>query len=411
MEALIPIIAILAVFGSPVVIVREILRHRERRAELAAQERRQLPAGRGADDPERKLLLERIANLETIVCGVDFELNQKLSRLIDERRMLESAVIPAPAGLAAPAAPLAVRPTAATAPAVAPALDRTQTVMRSSPPPSLGGLTPGEVLANRYRIERLLGRGGMGAVYLAHDEVLDDTVAVKVIAASFVADEGALIERFRREAAAARKVSSPNVIRIHDLGEARPGLLYLSMEYFPGRTLAEVITSRGMVPMSDCLDYLGQICTGLAAAHDAGVIHRDLKPQNVLVGERNAVKLIDFGLAKATAGAGMTATGMLMGTPHYMSPEQIRGKSVDTASDIYSLGALAYHLVCGRPPFSGENAIAIGFAHCAEAAPIPRVMRGDLPAALDAMISRSLAKTPADRPRSALEFKAALSAS
>ncbi|HVK73754.1 MAG TPA: serine/threonine-protein kinase [Kofleriaceae bacterium] len=269
-------------------------------------------------------------------------------------------------------------------------------------------MNPGTRIAGRYRIVRLLGRGGMGAVYLAHDEVLDDTVALKIIASAFAADEAALVDRFRREAAAARKVSSPNVIRIHDLGEARPGLLYLSMEYFPGRTLAEVITSRGLVPITDCVDYLGQICTGLAAAHDAGVIHRDLKPQNVLVGERNAVKLIDFGLAKATTGTGLTATGVLLGTPHYMSPEQVRGKNVDAASDLYSLGALAFHLVCGRPPFAGDNAIAIGFAHCTDAVPSPRALRSDVPATLDAMIVRALAKSPAERPRSAAEFRAAL---
>ncbi len=392
-------------FGSPVIIVKEILAHRERRAKLALGQSMSRALAPGASEElaavkaERKLLADRVENLEAIVCGVDFELNQKLSKLIDEQRLLaESSVRPAPANVA----PEAV----AAGPAVG-SLERTHTVLARAPSTS-AALAPGDVLANRYRIERLLGRGGMGAVYLAHDEVLDDTVAVKVIAATFAADEAALVERFRREAAAARKVSSPAVIRIHDLGEARPGLLYLSMEYFPGRTLAEVITTRGLVPIVDCVDYLQQICTGLAAAHDAGVIHRDLKPQNVLVGERNAVKLIDFGLAKATTGVGLTGTGMLLGTPHYMSPEQVRGKNVDAASDIYALGALAYHLVCGRPPFSGDNVIAIGFAHCTETAVPPRTLRPDVPEALDAMIVKALSKSATDRPRSAGEFRAAL---
>ena len=198
------------------------------------------------------------------------------------------------------------------------------------------------------------------------------------------------------------------MIRIHDIGEARPGLLYLSMEYVQGRTLADVIAARGLVPIADCVDILGQICTGLEAAHHAGVIHRDLKPGNVLIGERNAVKIIDFGLAKATAADGMTATGMLMGTPYYMSPEQVRGRRVDASSDIYSLGALAYHLVTGRPPFAGENAIAVGFAHLSETAAPPRQLRPELAPELDQTIVRALAKEPADRPRSAAEFRTAM---
>jgi len=361
---------------------------------------------------ERKLLVERIENLETIVCGVDLELNQKLTRLIDEQRLLSGGPVPAAPAAVAAAGEVAARPPAGRSEPVTPATDRTMT---APPRTSVGGasasqLGPGDVLANRYKIQRLLGRGGMGAVYLAHDEVLGDVVALKVISSAWATDEAAMIERFKREAAAARKVSSPNVIRIHDLGEARPGLLYLSMEYFQGRTLADVIAARGLVPIGDCLDYLGQICTGLGAAHDAGVIHRDLKPGNVLVGERNAIKIIDFGLAKATATEGMTATGMLMGTPYYMSPEQVRGRRVDAASDIYSLGALAYHLVTGRPPFSGENAIAIGFAHLSEIPPPPRQLRADTPEALDATIVASLAKDPLARPHTAADFRAAMTA-
>ncbi len=332
---------------------------------------------------ENKLLRERVENLESIVCSVDFELNQKVARLIDERRSVIITPPPKP---------------------VEPALDHTATQPPSVPSaPISTTIEPGQVLAQRYRIQRLLGRGGMGAVYLADDEVLKELVALKVISSAFASDEVAMVARFRREAGLARKVSHPAVIRIHDLGEARPGLLYLSMEYFAGRTLAEVIAQRGVVPLKDCQDFLAQIVAGLDAAHAVGVIHRDLKPSNVLVGERGAIKLIDFGLA--TSGAdGLTATGAIMGTPHYMAPEQVRGKPVDARTDIYALGALAYHLVCGRPPFAGDNAIAIGFAHLSETPVAPRTLRKDCPEKLELAILAALAKLPSDRPASAKAF-------
>ena len=348
---------------------------------------------------ENKLLRERVENLESIVCSVDFELNQKLAKVIDEQRSL---VLPPPG--ATPVSGPAAAPSAPASP-TPPALDRTATALGSKPtPPLTTSLEPGQVLAQRYRVQRLLGKGGMGAVYLADDEVLGELVALKVISSAWATDEQAMVTRFRREAAAARKVSSPSVIRIHDLGEARPGLLYLSMEYFAGRTLAEVISQRGKVPIEDARDILKQICTGLEAAHQAGVVHRDLKPSNILVGERGTVKIIDFGLATTAVGDGLTATGAILGTPHYMAPEQVRGKPVDARTDIYALGALAYHLVCGRPPFSGDNAIAIGFAHLSEPPPPPRQLRKDVPANLEAAILAALAKSPDDRPSSARAF-------
>jgi predicted Ser/Thr protein kinase len=350
---------------------------------------------------ENKLLRERVENLESIVCSVDFELNQKLAKVIDEQRSL---VLPPPSATpvsgpaAAPSAPAPASPTP-------PGLDRTATALGSKPtPPLTTSLEPGQVLAQRYRVQRLLGKGGMGAVYLADDEVLGELVALKVISSAWATDEQAMVARFRREAAAARKVSSPSVIRIHDLGEARPGLLYLSMEYVAGRTLAEVISQRGLVPIEDVRDMLKQICTGLEAAHQAGVVHRDLKPSNVLVGERGTVKIIDFGLATTAVGDGLTATGAILGTPHYMAPEQVRGKQVDARTDVYAFGALAYHLVCGRPPFAGDNAIAIGFAHLSEPPPPPRQIRKDVPANLEAAILAALAKLPDDRPASARAF-------
>jgi serine/threonine-protein kinase len=397
---LVGLMAVLGAFAVPLFWIKTRHEERRRRLEIEAESRLALPAGK-ADElesltSENKLLRERVENLESIVCSVDYELNQKLAKMIDESR----------AGMALPAPPPATA-AGATPPTSPPALDRTATAMVATTPkqpPLTTTLEAGQVLAQRYRIQRLLGKGGMGAVYLADDEVLGELVALKVISSAFASDEQAMIARFRREAANARKVSSPSVIRIHDLGEARPGLLYLSMEYFAGRTLAEVIAQRGVVPLKDTQDILSQIVTGLEAAHAAGVIHRDLKPSNVLVGERGAVKIIDFGLATTGMAEGLTATGAILGTPHYMAPEQVRGKTIDVRTDIYALGALAYHLVCGRPPFSGDNAIAIGFAHLSEAPPPPSQLRKDVPAGLDAAILAALAKVPDERPASARAF-------
>jgi eukaryotic-like serine/threonine-protein kinase len=344
---------------------------------------------------ENKLLRERIENLESIVSSVDYEINQKMIKLLDEQRSraLPAVNAPTPAPVTPGGTPIGLDATMTLAP-------------RDDVKPQQVGTTleAGQMLAGRYRVQRLLGKGGMGAVYLADDEVLHELVALKVISSAFSSDEAAMIARFRREATSARKVSSPQVIRIHDLGEARPGLLYLSMEYFAGRTLTDLIAQRGIVPLKDVEDILHQICLGLEAAHEAGVIHRDLKPSNVLIGERGAVKLIDFGLATTLVGDNLTATGAILGTPHYMAPEQVRGKPVDARSDIYALGALAYHLVTGRPPFAGENAIAIGFAHISETPESPRVLRKDCPPKLEAAIMAALAKNPADRPASAKAF-------
>ncbi len=396
MADIVGLIAVLGAFtvGPAVIYLRSKHKLAERRLELEAGkppdsgEVKQLTS-------ENKLLRERVENLESIVCSVDYELNQKLAKMIDESR----------AALPAPAAPATTdKPNESTNPKADP-LDRTATAqITPARPITIASIEPGQVLAQRYRIQRLLGRGGMGAVYLADDEVLGELVALKVISSAFASDEQAMIARFRREAASARKVSSPAVIRIHDLGEARPGLLYLSMEYFAGRTLSEVISQRGVVPMKDVQDILGQITTGLEAAHAAGVVHRDLKPSNVLVGERGAVKIIDFGLATMGMAEGLTATGAILGTPHYMAPEQIRGKAIDARTDIYALGALSYHLLCGRPPYSGDNAIAIGFAHLSEVPTPPSQLRKDIPPSLDAAVLAALAKNPDDRPASARAF-------
>jgi serine/threonine-protein kinase len=382
------LVAVLGTFGIPLYWIKMRAEERRRKHELAVGK-----AGGGGPEAkllleENKLLRERVENLETIVCSVDFELNKKIAKLVDDQRSL-------------------ILPPASPGPA-APGLDKTATAAGprapAAPAPVSAAFESGQVVAQRYRIQRCIGQGGMGAVYLADDEVLGELVALKVITCSHTSDEPAMVARFRREAAAARKVSSPSVIRIHDLGEARPGLLYLSMEYFNGRTLAEMIAQRGQVPIKDAQDILQQICAGLEAAHAAGVIHRDLKPSNVLVGERGAVKIIDFGLATTLVGESLTATGAILGTPHYMAPEQVRGKPVDARTDIYALGALAYHLIVGRPPFGGDNAIAIGFAHLSETPPRPRELRKEVSTALDDAIMAALEKSPEQRPSSARAF-------
>ncbi|MGH9888529.1 MAG: protein kinase domain-containing protein, partial [bacterium] len=232
--------------GPTIVYLRSRHKLEERRLELEAR----TGGGSGSNSKETKLLAEenkllreRVENLESIVCSVDFELNQKLAKVIDEQRSLllpggaprvPSLNDPTPNPPRTPTGGFAV----ASPPGAAAALERTATAIaaRVATPPLTTSLEAGQVLAQRYRVQRLLGKGGMGAVYLAEDEVLGELVALKVISSAFASDEVAMVARFRREAAAARKVSSPSVIRIHDLGEARPGLLYLSMEYFAGRT-------------------------------------------------------------------------------------------------------------------------------------------------------------------------------
>ena len=397
------LIAVAGAFAVPLYAIKaraESKRQEHERALKAAAPTNQLEDAEAKKiRDENRLLRERVENLESIVSSVDYELNVKVAKIVDQQR---SIISPPPAPVTAPEAMPKEAPLAG--------LERTATAMPANKPATAlptTALETGQVLAQRYRVQRLLGRGGMGAVYLADDEVLGELVALKVISSAFAADEQAMVARFRREAAAARKVSSPNVIRIHDLGEAHAGLLYLSMEYFAGRTLSEVIAQRGIVPMDSAVDTLKQIATGLEAAHEAGVIHRDLKPHNVLVGERGAVKIIDFGLATTARGEGLTATGAILGTPHYMAPEQVRGKPCDARTDIYSFGALAYHLVTGRPPFGGDNAIAIGFAHLSEVPTPPRELRKELPEKLNDAILAALSKEPKDRPASANAFVAA----
>jgi serine/threonine protein kinase len=261
---------------------------------------------------------------------------------------------------------------------------------------------PGKNFGGRFTIVELVARGGMSVVYKAIDRELGSDVALKILPPELAARPD-FVERFRREVRVTRQINHPNVCRVFDLGVGE-GALYFSMEWVKGETVRDLLRHTGKLPEGRALEIAEKVARALEAAHERGVIHRDLKPSNVLVGERGMVKIIDFGLATTAVGDGLTATGAILGTPHYMAPEQVRGKPVDIRSDIYALGALAYHLVCGRPPFAGDNPIAIGFAHLSEAVTPPSQLRRDVPAGLEAAILAALAKAPEDRPASARAF-------
>jgi hypothetical protein len=411
------LIGVLGAFAMPVLLVFIIKYFRFRE--------KQLEAGRGHDpqllkalEQERKLLEERVQNLESIVCSVDFELNARLNRLASG---LSQAYKLPPAALAGSGVhPIGAVVSAAEnagggpggAEAVTPVVAKGGETRSEEPPAprGLGELRPGEAVLGRYTIEREIGRGGMGAVYLARDAQLGERVALKVISSLASDDPQSIAGRFRREVAQARKITHPNVIRIHDIGEDN-GLLFLSMEYIEGQTLAERLRRGGPLPIPEALSILGEVALGVAAAHAVGVVHRDLKPHNVLIAERpgsRVVKVIDFGLATSLFLAGMTATGMILGTPEYMAPEQVRGVPSDLRTDVYALGVMAYHVLCGRPPFSGETPIAVGFAHLHQEPRPPRELRPDLPVSVEGAILRALSKEPTRRFADAQAWRNAL---
>src|SRR5881392_2783440 len=246
----------------------------------------------------------------------------------------------------------------------------------------------------RYRIMRKLGTGGMANVYLAEDQELGRRVAIKILDDRHAADEQ-FVERFRREAKNAAGLSHPNIVSIYDRGEAE-GTYYIAMEYLDGRSLKELILSRGPAPVSVAVDYARQILAALRFAHRNGLVHRDIKPHNVLVDAEGHVKVTDFGIARAGASQ-MTEEGSIIGTAQYLSPEQARGTTVDQTSDLYSLGIVLYEMLTGNVPFTGDSPVEIAMKHLSAT---PRALtdkRPDIPQALDMVVLRALAKDPAAR--------------
>src|SRR5437868_6965306 len=263
----------------------------------------------------------------------------------------------------------------------------------------------GSLFDGRYRIQRKLGAGGMADVYLAEDQELGRRVAIKILDARH-ANDAQFIERFRREAKNAAALNHPNIVSIYDRGNAED-TYYIAMEYLDGRTLKELVVGRGPAPITVSVEYARQVLSALRFAHRHGIVHRDIKPHNVLVDREGRVKVTDFGIARAGTSQ-MTEAGSIVGTAQYLSPEQARGTEVDQRSDLYSLGIVLYELLTGQTPFDGDTPVEIAMKHLSATPRPPSQIRRDVPRDLDMVVMRALAKDPAARYQTADEMEADL---
>lgn len=260
-------------------------------------------------------------------------------------------------------------------------------------------LQEGSILAERYEILKLLGEGGMGAVYKAQDRELDRLVALKVIRPE-LAGHASILQRFKQELILARKITHRNIIRIFDLGVA-DGIRFITMEFVEGQDLASLIDEREKYSPEETVKILRQVCAALEAAHAEGVVHRDLKPQNIMLEASGRVCVMDFGLARSMETTGMTQAGTVMGTPAYMSPEQAKGMPADERSDLYSLGIIAYQMLTGKVPFKADSALASMLLRT-QGPPTPAIqIDPTIPQPLSDLIQKSLAVDPQDRYQSA----------
>jgi eukaryotic-like serine/threonine-protein kinase len=260
----------------------------------------------------------------------------------------------------------------------------------------------GQLLDGRYRVESLIARGGMATVYLGTDTRLDRTVALKIMHPELANDED-FVRRFVVEARSVARLSHPNVVTVFDQGtDGRT--LYLAMEHVPGRTLRDLLNERGRLGPHEALDIMDGVLAGLAAAHDAGIAHRDVKPENVLLTDSMVVKVADFGLARLLAGVSQTKTGMIIGTAAYLAPEQVAGQTADARTDVYAAGVMLFELLTGTQPHTGDTPLAVAYKHVNEVVPPPSSVVPGLPSALDTLVALATSRDPELRPGDAGQF-------
>ena len=260
----------------------------------------------------------------------------------------------------------------------------------------------GQKISDRYQIIKSIGEGGMANVYLAYDTILDRNVAVKVLRGDLATDEK-FVRRFQREALSASSLSNPNIVEVYDVGEDN-GEYYIVMEYVEGKHLKNLLKKRGKLTVPEVIDIVLQITNGLSVAHDSYIIHRDIKPQNILILDNGLVKITDFGIAVAMNATQLTQTNSVMGSVHYLPPEQASGKGATLQSDIYSIGILMYELLTGKLPFKGDNAVEIALKHLKEPMPSIRDEMPEIPQSVENIILKATAKNPKNRYADAREM-------
>lgn len=260
----------------------------------------------------------------------------------------------------------------------------------------------GQKISDRYQIIKSIGEGGMANVYLAYDTILDRNVAVKVLRGDLATDEK-FVRRFQREALSASSLTNPNIVEVYDVGEDN-GEYYIVMEYVEGKHLKNLLKKRGKLTVPEVVDIVLQITSGLSVAHDSYIIHRDIKPQNILILDNGLVKITDFGIAVAMNATQLTQTNSVMGSVHYLPPEQASGKGATLQSDIYSIGILMYELLTGKLPFKGDNAVEIALKHLKEPMPSIRDEYPEIPQSVENIILKATAKNPKNRYADAREM-------